>query len=215
MSTRFLAHPIRTPLTLAAACVFVGCGTPVDSELSANADGVGANVVAEDGTSDSSLDTSEREIALAVVDEAGFRQALEKHRGKVVFIDYWATWCGACKEEFPNTVALHDKYADNGLAVISMSFDTEDRHEAAVEFLDEQGATFENLRSRYGAEDASFEMCSFDDNLPYYQLYDRDGKLVQGFSFSDPVGPVITFADIQRAVQEQLNVRREAGDRRH
>lgn len=205
MSARALAHTIRTNLIVVGACVFVGCGTPADDKPAIEGDGAEVGSPAENGTSEPSGNTNQDTVTLAVVDETGFRQVLEKHRGEVIFIDYWATWCGACKKEFPNTVALHEKYANDGLAVVSMSFDTDDRHQSAVEFLREQGATFDNLRSRYGTEDESFEMCSFDDNLPYYQLYDREGKLVQGFSFSDPVGPPITFADIERAVQHQLN----------
>ena len=57
-------------------------------------------------------------IELSVVDKAGFQKAIDAHRGKVVLVDYWATWCGPCVKQFPHTVELWHKYRDRGLDVI-------------------------------------------------------------------------------------------------
>ena len=48
---------------------------------------------------------------------------LSSYRGKVVLLDFWATWCDPCREEIPHFVDLQNKYADAGLQVIGVSMD--------------------------------------------------------------------------------------------
>src|SRR3954452_17252211 len=51
-------------------------------------------------------------------------------KGKVVLVDVWGTFCAPCREKFPKVVALHEKYAARGLAVVSVSVDPPDDAEA-------------------------------------------------------------------------------------
>ncbi|MDZ4782798.1 MAG: TlpA disulfide reductase family protein [Planctomycetia bacterium] len=156
---------------------------------------------------------SQAPIATVALHEAthnNFRDLLESKRGKVVFVDYWGTWCGNCMEEFPHTVELANKHRDAGLAVISVAMELDPTDEAtqaaALDFLTKQNATFENLL--YEADgtteeaQAGFNM-SEGTVLPYFQLYDRAGKLVKEFTFSDPQNP-ISREDIDAAVAEAV-----------
>ena len=50
---------------------------------------------------------------------------LSAYRGKVVLLDFWATWCDPCRDEIPHFVELQDKYGDQGLQIIGISMDDE------------------------------------------------------------------------------------------
>ena len=55
---------------------------------------------------------------------------LSKMRGKVVLIDFWATWCGPCRAELPNVVAAYKKLHDKGFEVVGISLDQDKRASA-------------------------------------------------------------------------------------
>ena len=153
------------------------------------------------GSPSSQAERSE-DAKLDVIDEIAFGKVLQRHRGQVVLVDYWATWCPDCMEFFPHTVGLHKRFADRGLIVISVSFDEPDEDRAAaLEFLAKQGATFQNFISQYGAGTQSAEAFALEAGLPQINLYDRQGKLHKSFGGeSGQVDP----QDLDRAVEELL-----------
>lgn len=57
-------------------------------------------------------------------DRNGKPVQLSDYRGKVVMLDFWATWCGPCREEIPGYVKLYGKYKDKGLVVLGVSLDS-------------------------------------------------------------------------------------------
>ena len=100
-------------------------------------------------------------------------------RGKVVLLDFWATWCGPCVEKLPYVQTLHEKYAGQGLVVIAMH--SVINNEAVDAFLAEHHYTMpvildtgETAR-RYGVE-----------GIPQYVLIGKDGKLVFSGLHHDP-----------------------------
>src|SRR5262245_41943398 len=65
---------------------------------------------------------------------------LSDFKGKVVILDFWATWCLPCRMEIPGFVDLQKKYADQGLVVIGVSLD--DGHEVVKSFMNRQGVNY-------------------------------------------------------------------------
>ena len=141
-------------------------------------------------------------VQLELIDEVGFAEVLQRHRGQVVLVDFWATWCPGCVALFPHTVELHERFADRGLAVISVDFDDPDEERTvALKFLIDQGATFENYISRYGGGTRSAEAFELDGSLPQMKLYDREGRLHR--SFGGDLGE-IDPQELDRAVEALL-----------
>ena len=77
--------------------------------------------------------------------------------------------------------------ADQGLAVISLSIDDLHKEKTVREFLARQGATFDNLASKFGSGTESAEVFDLRGGVPLYKLYDRQGKLRYQFG-GDPEG---------------------------
>ena len=65
---------------------------------------------------------------------------LKSHEGKVVVVDFWASWCVPCRRSFPWLNAMHQKYADEGLVIIGVNLDAE--RSEAMKFLEEFPAEF-------------------------------------------------------------------------
>jgi len=141
------------------------------------------------------------EVTLVTVTPQEFDAVVAEHKGKVVFVDFWATWCVPCRKAFPKTVEVAEKHPDE-LVVISMSFDDPEARPDALEFLTEQKATFENLMCKLGGGDESFNAYDIGDaGLPYFRLYDRDGELVKVFKNDIDAGKGVDEAEVHQAIE--------------
>ena len=144
-------------------------------------------------------------ISVELGDRTVYDQLLEKHRGKVILVDFWALWCGPCVKQFPHTVEMHHKYAEKGLAVISVSVDDPDARESVHEFLTKHGAAFDNLLSRSGASDEAFTAFEIQSGaVPHYKLYDRKGKVRKQFDVDPLAGKQFTTKDIEQGIEQLL-----------
>lgn len=140
-----------------------------------------------------------------VVDRVGFDELLAKRKGQVVLVDYWATWCAPCRKKFPHTVGLAKEHQADGLAVIGVAMDDDDDHEEVVKFLTKQHATFDNLRSKDGKSDESFESFEVPGGaLPCLRLFDREGKVIKTFAFDENADKQFTDEDVAEAVKAAL-----------
>lgn len=72
---------------------------------------------------------------------SGGEYSLEDFRGKAVILNFWATWCGPCRQEVPSLEALYQRYKDQGLVVVGVSVD-EEGWEPIHEFLQTVPVTF-------------------------------------------------------------------------
>ena len=71
----------------------------------------------------------------------GKKVDLKQFRGKVVFLNFWATWCGPCKEEMPSMEALYQKFKERGFVFLAISVDYEEKKKVK-EFIDKHHYTF-------------------------------------------------------------------------
>jgi thiol-disulfide isomerase/thioredoxin len=121
---------------------------------------------------------------------------ITKHHGKVVLVDFWATWCGPCVKGFPHLVELSNKHRDAGLAVISVSMNEPKDRPSVLAFLERQKADFENLLPEYGAGSKFLEAFDLRGDVPFYKLYDSKGVL--RFSFSDDPSGIENCESIEK-----------------
>ena len=100
----------------------------------------------------------------------GSRQSLSSFKGKVVFLSFWATWCGPCKEELPSIQALYNKLSGKGFVVVAVDIG-EDR-EKVSQFVKEHNLTFPVLLDADVAVGSAFGASS----IPTNYLLDRSGR---------------------------------------
>src|SRR5579885_2197574 len=121
-------------------------------------------------------------VELADVTVAGLEAAVHEKKGSVVVVDFWATWCRPCVESFPHLVELHNKYAGQGLACMSVSVDDPMDKDKARGFLARQRATFPNflVTDRYTAEGRQRLALRFrfGPAIPHMAVFGRAGDLI-------------------------------------
>ena len=134
-----------------------------------------------------------------------YREAIAALKGKVVLVDFWATYCAPCRKQFPHTVELSRTHGAEGLAVLSVCCDDEDKEPEALAFLKKAGATFTNLRSKFGSDEETYTAFEIEGGaLPHYKLYDRSGKLRHTFGVDPAAEKQFTPEEIDAKVKELL-----------
>ena len=124
------------------------------------------------------------------LDAAGLREAIAREKGRVVLVNFWATWCVPCREEFPDLSSLQERNRAAGLRVVGISTDFASQKGAVEKFLAERRPAFPNYRKKSGGDDQDFIDAvdsSWAGELPFSVLYDRSGKKVKVFSGKLPI----------------------------
>ena len=98
--------------------------------------------------------------------------ALESFRGKAVLVDFWASWCGPCRQSFPWMNDLQKRYGDKGLAIVAVNLDKD--RELADRFLAEVPATFTVVFDPAGKTAESYKVKA----MPTTFLVSPDGKVL-------------------------------------
>jgi thiol-disulfide isomerase/thioredoxin len=118
-----------------------------------------------------------------MIDAAGFQKILEENRGKPLLVNFWATWCEPCRDEYPMLNELAKQYAPKGLQVVGVSMDDDGDLILMRRFLARYKPIFPNYRKTAGAEAAFREsiLPGWTGSMPVSVFYGKDGRQVAHF----------------------------------
>ena len=108
-------------------------------------------------------------------DLAGNPIELSDFRGKVLLVDFWASWCGPCRRENPNVVKVYNEYKDKGFEILGVSLDRQkERWEKAIET---DGLTWQHVSDLKGWQNEVAKLYSVR-SIPHTVLIDSEGKIL-------------------------------------
>jgi thiol-disulfide isomerase/thioredoxin len=118
-----------------------------------------------------------------MIDIQGFQKVLEQNRGKALLVNFWATWCEPCRDEYPMLNELAKQYAPKGLQVVGVSMDDDGDLILMRRFLARYKPIFPNYRKAAGAE-AAFRQSvlpGWTGSMPVSVFYAKDGRQAAHF----------------------------------
>ncbi len=98
---------------------------------------------------------------------------LSDYRGKVVFLNFWATWCKPCKEEMPSMEVLYRQFKDDGLVVLAVSIDRVTTKDDIPPFVKSMDLSFPVLIDSWGQTDKRYKLMG----VPETYIIDQQGVL--------------------------------------
>lgn len=107
-----------------------------------------------------------------------FNEIIEKHKGKVILVDYWASWCAPCRKDLKKTKKIKENFSSNEVAIVYISMDT--NKEMMNKAIQKDGIIeVENnyMSSEVKSDFKSKELGKFNA-LPRYVLYNTNGDLI-------------------------------------
>jgi thiol-disulfide isomerase/thioredoxin len=113
------------------------------------------------------------EIALPNVNDSIV--TLSSYKGKIVLIDFWASWCGPCRQANPFVVRLHKKYADKGFEVFGVSLDS--KKEAWIKAIKQDKIKYTQVNDNGGWNSKAAEKFGVEQ-IPTSFLLDKNGKVI-------------------------------------
>jgi len=137
------------------------------------------------------------EAVLALKDMGGVDQSLASLRGRVVVLNFWATYCEPCKKEMPDLAAIQNEYAALGLQVIGASTDEAADRPKVLQFIKETKVNFPIWMGAGGADMTRFGL---GEALPGTVVIDKSGAIVKVIS------GVVNAADLRKQIDAMLQV---------
>jgi len=127
-------------------------------------------------------------------DLTGAEQNLQDYKGKVLIVDFWATWCAPCRKEIPDFIALKEEYGEKGLEIIGISLD--DSLSELNEFVKANKINYPVLYR--DQERKIVDAFGGIKGIPTTFIIDREGKVVRKFVglrekevFKDAIEPLL------------------------
>ena len=108
-------------------------------------------------------------------DPAGVRHGIAEWDGKLLVMNFWATWCPPCLHEIPMFISLQERYGDRGVQFLGIAID--DGHKVRA-FADEIGLNYPTLHGQLDAIEVMTAYGNKSGALPYTVVIDQSGKIV-------------------------------------
>ena len=113
--------------------------------------------------------------AWTLKDVNGKAVSFDQFKGKVVVVDFWATWCAPCRVEIPGYIELQKKYGSDGLVIVGMSVDAQGPG-VVKKFIEQHGINYQIVMAD-DAVQAAFGGAEGISAIPTTFIIDRDGKI--------------------------------------
>lgn len=104
-----------------------------------------------------------------------YEEIIEQHKGKVIYVDFWASWCGPCRKEMPASQELKERYKDKDVVFLYVS-------------VDQNNSMWESANNSFQLNENSFVALNYPkakhfqlrevSNIPRYMLYDKSGRML-------------------------------------
>ncbi|MEQ1933917.1 MAG: TlpA disulfide reductase family protein [Fimbriimonadaceae bacterium] len=121
-------------------------------------------------TSVKTLEEARAKVDFTLTDLDGKKWTLSQLKGKIVMVNFWATWCPPCRKEMPDMETLHKRYKEKGLVIVAIS----DEDEAKVRpFIAGNKYSFPVLLDPGRKVNDAYQV----DGIPKTFIYNREGKL--------------------------------------
>lgn len=131
--------------------------------------------------------------AFTLTDSTGKTATLSDYRGKVVLLDFWATWCGGCKQEIPSFVEFSKSYSSKGLAVVGVSLD-DDGWKVLKPFLADHAIPY-----RIVLGNAEISKHYAIEGMPDTFLIDQQGRIAASYRAG-----IVNVSDMDRNIKSLL-----------
>ena len=116
-------------------------------------------------------DVGDKAPAFALLTAQGETVSLERLHGRVVFVDFWASWCAPCRRSFPWMNDMQKRYGERGVTIVAINVDK--RREDADRFLRQYPASFAVVYDAPGATPGAYDVKA----MPSSFVVDRDGRI--------------------------------------
>jgi thiol-disulfide isomerase/thioredoxin len=140
---------------------------------------------------DSRLRPGAQPFAFKATDIKGNPVTIAQYKGKVLMLDFWATWCGPCVGEIPNVLAVYKKYHTKGFDVVGISLDND--KSALTNFLKEKKIPYRQIFNGKGWSDPIARQYGVR-GIPFMLLIGKTGNIVAVDPRGDALEPAVRHA---------------------
>ena len=182
---------LKAAFLLIMPAVFISCSAKPGEDSSSNT----AKTFEKAGLRTLKEKIPARDFSLPLA-AGGLNQSLGDLKGKAVFLNFWATWCGPCRAEMPSMEALYGKYKEKGLEILAVN--CMEKEADVLAFMESNGLSFPAALDLDGKVSGDYGIQA----IPTTFLIDRNGNIVVRL-----VGSIDWYtSEVHAAIEELLNL---------